>query len=139
MYITYKKYNMKLIFVQSNGLGGVMRLTEEDKKLIEYLYIRGFDASSIQKRLSKRHNIDTIRRYIQRNLKEYKDIHDSNYKYNKEILRKTKWECSQEIGNVAFGKVNRSIYKVAANGDLVVNKKVAPIVTFDTPNRIKMV
>lgn len=101
------------------------------------MYIAGVDAVEIKRRL-KWYSLNSIRAYIQRNLKEYKNIHESNYKYNKEILRKTKWECSQEIGNVAFGKVNRSIYKVAANGDLIVNKKVAPIVTFDTPNRIKM-
>lgn len=118
-------------------VGDLLAIKIEHKEKIKKMYIAGIDAVEIKKRL-KWYSLNSIRAYIQRNLKEYKDIHDRNYKYNKEILRKTKWECSQEIGNVAFGKVNRSIYKVAANGDLVVNKKVAPIVTFDTPNRIKM-
>ncbi|MDU2702394.1 MAG: hypothetical protein E7C47_09665 [Veillonella sp.] len=118
-------------------VGDLLAIKIEHKEQIKKMYIAGVDAVEIKRRL-KWYSLNSIRAYIQRNLKEYKNIHESNYKYNKEILRKTKWECSQEIGNVAFGKVNRSIYKVAANGDLIVNKKVAPIVTFDTPNRIKM-
>lgn len=52
-----------------------MRLTEEEKKIIEDLYIRVIDAPNIQKRLKKIQNVDTIRRYIQRNLKHLKEEH----------------------------------------------------------------
>lgn len=111
-----------------------MVLDLRDKIIIEKLYSNGVDAKEISRRIGK--SVDAIRKYIQRNLKDLKAKHEKEKLRTKEILRKTKWECSQEISNINFFKGNRSIYKQAKNGDLIIDDKVAPVVTFDTPTRI---
>lgn len=113
------------------------RLSVNDRKMIEELYKKGIDAGKIQKRLEIEYNLDAIRRYIQRNLKHLKDMHLMNQRHTYETLRKTKMECSREISDMSFVKYNRSIYKTNKSGNLVVDKKVAPVVTFDTPNILK--
>jgi hypothetical protein len=113
-----------------------MILEIRDKIKIEKLYRDGVDAKEISRRIGK--NVDAIRKYIQRNLKDLKEKHEFERERTKEILKKTKFECAREISDISFYKYNRSIYKVNNNGNLVLNKKVAPIVTFDTPKKIKM-
>ena len=112
----------------------IMVLDLRDKIMIEKLYLAGVDAKEISRRIGK--SVDSIRQYIQRNLKDLKEKHEAEKERTREVLRKTKWECSQEISNSNFAKVNRSIYKQARNGDLILDRKVAPVVTFDTPTRI---
>ena len=107
-----------------------MVLDLRDKIMIEKLYLAGVDAKEISRRIGK--SVDAIRKYIQRNLKDLKEKHEAEKERTREVLRKTKWECSQEISNSNFAKFNRSIY----NGDLILDRKVAPVVTFDTPTRI---
>ena len=111
-----------------------MVLDLRDKIMIEKLYLAGVDAKEISRRIGK--SVDAIRKYIQRNLKDLKEKHEAEKERTREVLRKTKWECSQEISNSNFSKFNRSIYKQARNGDLILDRKVAPVVTFDTPTRI---
>ena len=112
----------------------IMVLDLRDKIMIEKLYLAGVDAKEISRRIGK--SVDAIRKYIQRNLKDLKEKHEAEKERTREDLRKTKWECSQEISNSNFAKFNRSIYKQARNGDLILDRKVAPVVTFDTPTRI---
>ena len=112
----------------------IMVLDLRDKIMIEKLYLNGVDAKEISRRIDK--SVDAIRKYIQRNLKDLKEKHEAEKERTREVLRKTKWECSQEISNSNFAKFNRSIYKQARNGDLILDRKVAPVVTFDTPTRI---
>ena len=112
----------------------IMVLDLRDKIMIEKLYLAGVDAKEISRRIGK--SVDAIRKYIQRNLKDLKEKHEAEKERTIEVLRKTKWECSQEISNSNFAKFNRSIYKQARNGDLILDRKVAPVVTFDTPTRI---
>lgn len=112
-----------------------MFLTSDDKARIKELYLAGVNAKDISKRIDK--SVDAIRKYIQRNLKHLKDTHEREERRTKEILNKTKFECGQLISNNSFFKYNKSIYKVDRNGDLVVDVKVAPVVSFDTPTRIK--
>lgn len=111
-------------------------ISVNDKQIIEDLYRRGIDAVRITKRLEKKYNVDTVRRHIQRNLKHLKEIHEREKERTKQILKKTAWECSQEISSLEFAKRNLSIYKANRNGDLVINRDVAQIVTFDTPRRV---
>lgn len=40
------------------------------------------------------------------------------------------------MGDKAFVESNMSIYKTKESGDIIINKKVAPIVTYDTPKRL---
>jgi len=112
----------------------IMVLDLRDKIMIEKLYLAGVDAKEISRRIGK--SVDAIRKYIQRNLKDLKEKHEAEKERTREVLRKTKWECSQEISNSNFAKFNRSIYKQARNGDLILDRKVASVVTFDTPTRI---
>ena len=112
----------------------IMVLDLRDKIMIEKLYLAGVDAKEISRRIGK--SVDAIRKYIQRNLKDLKEKHEAEKERTREVLRKTKWECSQEISNSNFAKFNRSIYKQTRNGDLILDRKVAPVVTFDTPTRI---
>lgn len=112
----------------------IIVLDLRDKIMIEKLYLAGVDAKEISRRIGK--SVDAIRKYIQRNLKDLKEKHEAEKERTREVLRKTKWECSQEISNSNFAKFNRSIYKQARNGDLILDRKVAPVVTFDTPTRI---
>ena len=113
-----------------------MTLTSDDKVRIEELYLAGVNAKDISKRIDK--SVEAIRKYIQRNLKHLKDTHEREERRTKEILNKTRFECGQLISNNSFFKSNRSIYKLdKKNGDLVVDVKVAPVVSFDTPRRIK--
>ena len=112
----------------------IMVLDLRDKIMIEKLYLAGVDAKEISRRIGK--SVDAIRKYIQRNLKDLKEKHEAEKERTREVLRKTKWECSQEISNSNFAKFNRSIYKQARNGELILDRKVAPVVTFDTPTRI---
>lgn len=113
-------------------------ISDEDKLRIRELYKNGVSIKEINKRLNK-YNYESIKKYIQRNLKDLKDIHTLNRLNTIETLKKTKFECSREISDFSFYKYNRSIYKINNNGDLVIDKKVAPIVSFDTPKKIKMI
>jgi len=101
------------------------------------MYRNGIDAVRIAKQLKSRYDVDTIRRHIQRSLKHLKDIHEREKERSRLILKKTSWECSQEISSLEFAKRNLSIYKANASGDLVINRKVATNVTFDTPRRVE--
>ena len=112
-----------------------MVLNLKDKILIEKLYCNGVDAKKISQRIGGK-SVDAIRKYIQRNLKHLTAKHEFEKERTRLILSKTNWECSQEISDMNFAKFNRSIYKQDKNGDLIIDKKVAPVVTFDTPRRI---
>ncbi len=112
-----------------------MILTLDDKDKIRELYLAGVNAKEISKRIDK--SDDAIRKYIQRNLKHLKEVHERELRRTKEILSKTKFECGQLISNNSFFKSNRSIYKLNSKGDLVIDKRVAPVVSFDTPKKIK--
>ena len=115
-----------------------MVLDLKDKITIEKLYRNGVDAKEISKRINK--STDAIRKYIQRNLTDLKSEHDFENQRTKEILKKTMYECSQEISNINFYKSNRSIYKQSKkNGDCIINKKISSMITFDTPKRIKKI
>ena len=89
--------------------------------MIEKLYLNGVDAKEISRRIDK--SVDAIRKYIQRNLKDLKEKHEFERERTKEIIRKTKWECSQEISNMNFAKFNKNIYVNFNKIDLLQNKK----------------
>ncbi|WP_305153990.1 DNA-binding response regulator [uncultured Clostridium sp.] len=114
-----------------------MILNSQDKIEIEELYLKGIEIKEISKRLDK--SYDAVKKFIQRNLKHLKEKHEREKLRVKEILKVTKWESSKAISNHGFAKCNQSIYRQAKNGDLVVNKEVAPVITFDTPKRITKV
>lgn len=114
---------------------GRNELTIEDKNKIERLYTAGVNSVDISKRLGKNCKKETIKKHIQRNLKHLNKIHEVANSRDSVILKQTQFESSREMGNKSFVKENGSIYKQSKNGDLVINKKVAPIISFDTPKR----
>ena len=106
----------------------------EDKKRIAEMYAAGVNAKVIANRLGE--NYDTVRKYIQRNLKHLKSKHLKEMERDKAILKTTLMECNRAIKSQSFKRYNNSIYMASKSG-YIINKKVAPIVTFDTPKIIK--
>ena len=98
------------------------------------MYKNGVNAKIIANRLGE--NYDTVRKYIQRNLKHLKEKHLKEMNRDKAILRTTLMECNRAITGASFKRYNNSIYMASKSG-YIINKKVAPIVTFDTPKIIK--
>lgn len=112
-------------------------ISADDKSKIEELYKTGVIVRDVVKRLGNKYREETIKKYIQRNLKHLKEIHEREKDRTKQILKKTAWECSQEISSLEFAKRNLSIYKSNKSGDLVINRDVAQTVTFDKPKRVE--
>lgn len=105
-----------------------------DKGLIKSLYKQGYNSKEIAEYLEV--NSDSVRQCIHRNCKDDKIIHEINRLRDKEILRVTRRESNSYMSDKDFIKRNRSIYITKENGDIVLNKKVAPVVSFDTPRRL---
>ncbi|OOM81773.1 hypothetical protein CLPUN_09570 [Clostridium puniceum] len=104
------------------------------KNQIEELYLNGYDASQIAKKLKK--NIEAVRKYIQRNLSHLNYRHKIAVIERREIIRATNYESNKFMGDSTFIKKNRSIYKTKLDGDIVINRDIAPVVTWDTPKRL---
>ncbi len=105
-----------------------------DKKQVENLYIEGFTDSEIAKKLSVKK--DTVKKCIQRNFDYLKDEHNIAKTCRREVVRAVNYEANKYIGDSSFVKKNRSIYKTKKNGDIIIDRKVAPVVTWDTPKRL---
>lgn len=112
-------------------------ITEENKIKIEKWYSNGVTIKDIAKRLNGEYKLDTIKSYIRRNLKHLREKHIAECRYNYETLTRTKRECVNAISDRSFVKYNKSIYKINRSGNLVVNRKVAPVITFDTPRGLR--
>lgn len=105
-----------------------------NKQRVKELYLQGENYRSIATILKA--NPETVRKCIYRNLKEFRNSHEAEKIRCKEIDRITRFESKQYISDKSFVMKNRSIYKTNLQGDLIINKKVAPIVSFDTPRRL---
>lgn len=105
-----------------------------DKNQIERLYLDGYDASEIAKKLKI--NVETVRKCIQRNFKDLRPKHEIALVRRREIIKAINYEANKFMGDSTFIKKNRSIYKTKPDGDIVINKDVAPVVTWDTPRRL---
>ena len=102
-----------------------------DKKAIQSLYIRGYKPKEIAEMLEE--NSDSVRKCINRNFKDDKVAHEINRIRDKEILRISLHEAKAYMSDADFIKRNKSIYKMNADGDIVVNKEVSGMISFDTP------
>jgi len=107
-----------------------------DKDKVKKLYLKGYDASQIAKQL--KYNIEAVRKCIQRNYSSPRDRdkHKIGTIEQKETLRAINYEANRYMSDKAFILKNRSIYQTNVNGDIVVNRKVAPIISWDTPRRL---
>lgn len=98
---------------------------------VKELYLQGYNPCQIA--IVLKCNSSTIRQCIHRNLKEFKKSHLAEKIREKEIDKITRQESKQYMSDKDFIKRNRSIYKTNKNGDIILNKEVAQIVSFDTP------
>lgn len=107
-----------------------------DKDKVKGLYLKGYNASQIAKQL--KYNIETVRKCIQRNYSSPKDRdkHSIGIVEQKETLRAINYEANRYMSDKSFILKNRSIYETKANGDIVLNRKVAPVISWDTPRRL---
>lgn len=105
-----------------------------NKEQVEKLYLDGFTAPEIAKKLSS--NKDTVKKCIQRNFNHLKDKHKVAVFQRREVLKSVNYEANKYMSDSTFIKKNRSIYKTNPNGDIVIDKEVAPVVTWDTPRRL---
>lgn len=106
----------------------------DTRERIKKLYLHGYNAKQISKIMGK--SLDSTRKYIQRNFKHIKVRHEQSVRTRKEALKVLDYEAKRYISDKSFIEKNRSIYQTKANGDIVINKSVAPVVTKDTPKRL---
>lgn len=109
-----------------------------DKEKVKKLYLEdGLKAPEIAKKLG--YNSETVKKCIQRNFQGYKD----QYKHKvavikrKEALRAVNSEANRYITPRAFIKKNRTAYKTKENGDIVIDREIAPVVPWDMPRCLK--
>ena len=113
-------------------LGGHFML---DKFIVKDLYLQGYNAVEISSKLKC--DAECIRKCIQRNFKDFKDLHVEAKRIRKrEEIRAVNKEGTRYISDRAFILKNRSIYKTLPNGDIVLDKEKAGTVTWDTPRRL---
>ncbi|WP_242862718.1 DNA-binding response regulator [Clostridium botulinum] len=105
-----------------------------NKELIKKLYLEGLKAPEIAKKLNLKK--DTIKKCIQRNFNNLKHDHEIAVVQRREVIKAVNYEANKFMGDSTFIKKNRSIYKTKFDGDIIINKEVAPVVTWDTPRRL---
>lgn len=105
-----------------------------DKEKVKDLYLDGFTDSEIAKKLNSKK--DTVKKCIQRNFCNLRREHQSSVVRRREVIKAVNYEANRYIGDRSFVIHNRSIYKTNPKGDIVVNKEVAPVITWDTPRRL---
>lgn len=105
-----------------------------DKEIVRSFYLQGYNAVEIAKKVSS--STEAVRKCIQRNFGALKLKHEIAVIQRREELKATNYESNRCISDRAFILKNRSIYKTLPNGDIVINKEVAPVVTWDTPRRL---
>lgn len=105
-----------------------------DKQRVKKLYLSGYNANEISKIIKS--NVETVRKCIQRNYSHLKEKHEISLIERKESLKAINYEATSCMTNKAFIIKNRSIYKTNTDGDIVLNRKVAPVITWDTPIRL---
>lgn len=117
-----------------------MRLNNLKPK-IEELYLKGFNASQITNILNsnledKKIKRETIQKHIQRNLLDKKMQHNIKVLENKEAIKAVNYEATRCMSDKSFISKNMSIYKTKKNGDIIIDKEIAPCITWDTPKRL---
>lgn len=105
-----------------------------DKERVKVLYVRGYNAVEIAKKETA--NVEAVRKCIQRNFNHLKKKHEIAVTQRRETLKAVNYEATKFISDKSFIQKNRSAYKTLSNGDIVVNKEVAPVVPWDMPKRL---
>ena len=105
-----------------------------DREKIKKLYLLGYTTKEIAAIINENEN--SIKTCIRRNFRNLREKHFYANKMRKEALKALDYEAKKDIGNKAFIENNMSIYTMKENGSIVINKAVAPLVTYDTPKRL---
>lgn len=105
-----------------------------DKNKIKKMYLDGYNASQIAKAVYS--TKAAVQKYIQRNLSNYKTEHINAVFNRKQALKAVNYEANKFISDRSFILKNRSIYRTASDGDIILNKSIAGVVTWDTPRRL---
>ncbi|APM41323.1 helix-turn-helix domain containing protein [Clostridium kluyveri] len=105
-----------------------------NKEEVKILYLDGLTAPEIARKLNVKK--DTVEKCIQRNFSNLKYKHRVALTCRREVVKAVNYEANKYISDSAFVEKNRSIYKTNPDGDIVINKEVAPVVTWDTPRRL---
>lgn len=109
-----------------------------DKEKVKKLYLKeGLKAPEIAKKLN--YSLEAVKKCIQRNFNkyEYEYEHKVSVIKRKETFRAVNSEANRYITPRAFIKKNRTAYKTKENGDIVINKEIAPVVPWDMPRCLK--
>lgn len=105
-----------------------------NKENVRELYLKGFNAVEISKELNA--EVESIRKCIQRNFNNLKRNHEISIIQRKEEIKATNYEAKRYMSDRSFILKNRSVYVTLPSGDIVLNKKAAGTVTWDTPRRL---
>ncbi|WP_455797543.1 DNA-binding response regulator [Clostridium butyricum] len=105
-----------------------------DNQRVKELYLKGENYISIASILNAKP--DAIRKHIYRNLREFRNSHEAEKIRRKEIDRITRYESKSYMSDNVFINKNRSAYKTDAEGNIVINTDVAPVISFDTPRKL---
>lgn len=106
-----------------------------DKEKVKEYYLKGLNANQIAKIL--KYNPSSVRKCIQRNFKQFKKSNLSAKLANKEIDKITRREAKQYMSDATFIKKNRSAYKTDTEGNIILDRSIAPVISFDTPKKLK--
>lgn len=106
--------------------------------IIKKLYLEGYNSAEISRIINTSENKKTtkaaVQKYIQRNLKEFKEKHDIAVIERRETLRAINYESKKFMTDKTFILKNRSIYETKENGDIVIKNGVNA--TWDTPRKL---
>ena len=105
-----------------------------DKEKVKKLYLLGYTIKEISKIVAAKET--TVKVCINRNFKAFRKEHFYSNKARKEALKAINYEAKKDMGDKAFVESNMSIYKMKKTGDIIINKEVAPVTTYDTPKRL---
>lgn len=102
---------------------------------LKKMYVEGYNASQIAKAIGS--TKAAVQKYIQRNFNDIKEEHKRAVVVRREAVKALNHENNRYISDRSFILKNRSAYMTMKNGDIVLNKKVVPIVSYDTPKLLK--
>jgi hypothetical protein len=105
-----------------------------DKEKVKELYLSGYTTKEISKIVNAKE--DAVRKCINRNFKLLREKHFYAKAVRKEALKAISYEAKKGISDKPFIESNKSIYKMRKNGDIVIDRAVAPVTTWDTPTRL---
>lgn len=105
-----------------------------DKEKLKKLYLSGYTVKEISEILNSKEN--TVKIFIKRNFKDLREKHFYANKSRREAIKALNYEAKRDMGDKSFIESNMSIYKMKKTGDIIINKEVAPVTTYDTPKRL---